>query len=161
MTPLHFVNQFLRASHACPCGGSCEFDHPVLRQTTLYLLELARVPFDLSYRPPSLIAAAAVYLARATLGMRDAITGHIWTPTLAHTTKYKAEDLCDTVLILHKYQMVAERADTTIAMWSKYRKLDKLGVARKPAPRMDSFVDFTQVQFLHEDLMFVYDDDGM
>ena len=69
VTPIHYVNLYLRASHACPCP-SCPFDHKVLRQLVLYFLELARLPSDLVNCPPSLVTAAAVYLARATLGIK-------------------------------------------------------------------------------------------
>jgi hypothetical protein len=148
---MHFVNQFLRASHACTCGVACTFDHPVLRHMTMYLLELSRVSFDLSYRPPSLLTAAAVYLARATLGVRGE-TG-FWSRTLEYTTGYSVEDVKDTVIFLLKYHLSAETNPNTHATFTKYRKRSVCAVAGKTAPRLDELVDL-DLDVLHEDLTF-------
>jgi hypothetical protein len=120
---------------------------------TMYLLELSRVSFDLSYRPPSLITAAAVYLARATLGVRGNETRGFWSRTLEHTTGYSVEDLKDTVLFLLKYHLSAETNNNTHATFTKYRKRSVCAVATKTAPRLDELVDL-DLDVLHEDLIF-------
>lgn len=69
VSPVQFLNHFLKASYACTSGSFCSFDHPVLRNMTMYILELSRLSYDLVAKKPSLVAAASLYLARATLGM--------------------------------------------------------------------------------------------
>ena len=156
VTPMHFVNQFLRASHACQ-SSSCVFDHPILSQMTMYLLELSRISFDLSYRPPSLIAASAVYLARVTLGMQDA-DNRYWTKTLAYTTGYSVQELQDTVLLMHKYHMSASSNATTNASYLKFRRYETYyAVALKPAVRLDELTDFDLDGAMHEDVDFGLD----
>jgi hypothetical protein len=112
VTPFQFVYEFLRASHACSNPGCLPTSHNhVLRNMVLYLIEIARVPYELCGRSPSLIAAAAVYLARATLGMRDAAhaadTSGIWTLTLLHYTGYSVDQLKETVSLIHQHHRVA------------------------------------------------------
>jgi len=125
VTPLHFINEYLRASHACP-NSSCEFDHSVLRNMVMYLLELGRLPYELTGRKPSLLAASALYLARATMGLREHNTDHAvdrdgyWTKTLQHYTGYTTKDLKNTVLMIHEYQLAAEESNYN-ASFNKYR----------------------------------------
>lgn len=155
VTPMHFVNQFLRASHACT-STTCTYDDPILRQLTMYLLEVSRISFDLSYRPPSLVAAAAVYLARATLGThsQNELSSSPWTKTLEYTTGCSVDDLKATVLLLHKYHSSAGTATSTNASFLKYSKRTKyLAVALKPALRIDEFTDF-DLDVPHEELDF-------
>ena len=156
VTPLHYLNQFLRASRSCSCA-SCLFDHPVLRKLVLYLLELSRVSFDLSYRPPSLVAAAAVYLARATLGLREThpdrklgTTGY-WTRTLQYTTGYSLRDLEGTALLLHRYQLGSESSKTS-ASFIKYKKRNLMSVSCRTVPRVED-LDF-DVPVRHDDFVF-------
>lgn len=140
VTPYHFVNLFLRASNACP-NGSCEFDHPVLRQVVMYLLALSRLSYHLSLCKPSLLAAAAVYLARATVGIRESDPSHsvhpegYWTRTLQYYTSYKREDLRGAVLIIHRYQLVAETAENIKGLFTKFSKSSHHFASLKTAVR--------------------------
>jgi Cyclin, C-terminal domain len=140
VTPHHFVNLFLRASNACP-NGSCEFDHPVLRQVVMYLLALSRLSYHLSMCKPSLLAAAAVYLARATVGIRESDPNHsvhpegYWTRTLEHFTSYKSEDLRGAVLIIHRYQLFAETAENIKGLFTKFSKSSHHFASLKTAVR--------------------------
>jgi len=97
-TPHQFLFEFLRASlagcaaktedpsksNACSCDCRCQCprclvpasslgveaaSHSVFRDMAHYLLELGRMPYAPTLRNPSLLAAAAVYLARLTLGI--------------------------------------------------------------------------------------------
>jgi hypothetical protein len=153
VTPFHFVNLFLRASNACP-NGSCEFDHPVLRKVVLYLLVLSRLSYQLSLCKPSLLAAAAVYLARATVGIREsdpALAVHpegFWTRTLEHYSGYKREDLRDAVLTIHRYQLGAEKAENMKGIFSKFSKPQQHFASLKTAVRQtNSFKREAQVIF--------------
>jgi Cyclin, C-terminal domain len=148
LTPIHYANSFLRASNACPCL-TCPFDHPVLRQLFLYLIELARIPIALVDCPPSLVAAAAVYLGRATLGLREENPGRqavgandnnnnnncYWTKTLQHYTGYSVEDLKDPVLRIYEYQLQAEQL--AIAPYIKFRSRARLQVSLKTVLRIE------------------------
>jgi hypothetical protein len=141
VTPLHFVNEYLRASHACP-DRSCEFDHSVLRQMVMYLLELGRIPYELSIRKPSLLAASALYLARATLGLRESSNDHAvdrhgyWTKTLQHYTGYTVDDLKKTVLTIHQYQLAAEESNYN-ASFNKYRSRTYKAVSLRTVLRVE------------------------
>lgn len=152
LTPIHYANSFLRASSACPCL-TCPFDHPVLRQLFLYLIELARIPIALVDCPPSLVAAAAIYLGRATLGLREEDPSRqaaaststsasnnnnnncYWTKTLQHYTGYSMDDLKDTVLRIYEYQLQAEQL--AIAPYIKFRSRARLQVSLKTALRIE------------------------
>jgi Cyclin, C-terminal domain len=140
VTPLHFINEFLRASHAC-ASRSCQFDHPVLRQIVLYLLELGRLSFELTSCKPSLLAAAAVYLGRVTLGLREKDPQHAvdlrgyWTKTLQYQTGYTVNDLEGTVLMIHKYQHTAEASMN--ASFAKFSKKDRRWASLKTVPTME------------------------
>ena len=110
LTSWNYLNAYLRASRACPCRR-CEYDHPVLRQMVMYLLCLARLPSGLMDERPSLVVAAALYLARATLGIQDLQTPayhhKYWSPTLHYYTGYTVSDLCRSVLLIYNYQLQA------------------------------------------------------
>ncbi|GAX29304.1 hypothetical protein FisN_16Hh262 [Fistulifera solaris] len=137
VTPHHYLDTFLKASHAG--------DPPkqMLWDAAEYLLELSRLSFDISFRPPSLVAAAALYLARATIGIIHKGRSY-WSPTLAHVTQYSLEDIEDTVLMLHKYQLLASESKEFSAIHSKYRPREHHHVALKVPPRFDRLaIDFT------------------
>ena len=94
-TPHQFLFEYMRASlagcsseqtlpvennsfgsvHAIPVAaiGVNDATHSVFRDMTHYLLELGRLPYGPTGRNPSLLAAAAVYLARVTLGIPAAL----------------------------------------------------------------------------------------
>jgi hypothetical protein len=122
LTPLQYLNAYLRASRACPCRN-CEYDHPVLRQMVMYLLCLARVPSDLMDERPSLVVAAALYLARATLGIEDSQTPaypyKYWSQTLQYYTGYYVSDLRRSTLLIYKYQLQAE--ELGMAAFDKFK----------------------------------------
>jgi hypothetical protein len=122
LTALHYLNAYLRASRGCPCHG-CEYDHPVLRQMVMYLLCLARLPSGLMDERPSLVGAAALYLARATLGIESSETPaypyKYWSRTLQYYTGYSVSGLCRSVLMIYNYQLQA--GGLGVAPFDKYR----------------------------------------
>jgi hypothetical protein len=130
LTPLHYLNAYLRASRACSCCR-CEYDHPVLRQMMMYLLCLARLPSGLMDERGSLVVGAALYLARATLGMEDLQTpvySHkYWSQTLQYYTGYSVSDLCRSVLLIYNYQLNAD--ELGVAAFDKYKVASRLKVS--------------------------------
>lgn len=136
VTPLHFVHQALRASQAC---ASCQNPHPVLRQLVLYLLALGRLPLTLNAvtSPPSLLAASAVYLGRATLGITtgndDDPANGFWSPTLCYYTGYTKKDLTDTVLALHRYQSTVDSSEYRAAYLEYKHRNPHLAVSLRMA----------------------------
>ena len=132
-TPYPYIHEFMRASNECP-NPSCELP-PTFQYTVLYLLELGRLPYMPVTKKPSLLAAAAVYLARATLGLADAI-GDLWTKTLEYYTGYTKDDLKEVVLAIHSYQIAAEDSSLKSA-FSKYKTKKYRRVALKTVPRRE------------------------
>merc|ERR1712194_717971 len=97
-----------------------------------YFLELALLQSDFVNLKSSLIAAAATYLGRATLGIRD-VNGNIWNQTLAFYTSYDVEALEDTILKLHDaHSKIHEQRLCCVA--HKYKSKKFYRVALKPAP---------------------------
>ena len=169
-TPHQFLFEFMRASSAgcapvtqdqklpakndipaAAMGVGTAFKS-VFRDMTHYLLELGRLPYGPTGKNPSLLAAAAVYLARVTLGiprtLKDSASSSFdsdpdttldpllfyWTPTLKYYTGYTQSDLKETVLEIHKYQMAAESSNLKAA-YNKYKQKDYNRVALKTVVR--------------------------
>lgn len=129
ITPVSFLHEYLRASQeeshmktgATGTASSCcmaKIQHSLLEHMVLYLLELSLLPYELVTHKPSLVTAAAVYLARATLGLRDA-DGRIWSKSLQYYTGYDLIDLEETVMCLHKHQCEAEETELK-SVFTKY-----------------------------------------
>lgn len=142
VTPFNFLNIFLKASYACNSGRHCQYDNAVLRLLTTYLLELSRLSCDLIVKKPSLIAAAALHLARVTMGLRETNATHCaesdyWTKTLVHYTGYSTADLEETALLIYQHHLSAETAETK-ASFLKYKKSCHLGVSLKTVPPLES-----------------------
>lgn len=116
-TTSHFVSRFVRAS-----GGS-------LNEQMLvnYFIELMLLDYSCITKLPSLLAASATYLARATL-RRGNDFGQIWTPTLRHYTGYNVAELKDTVLKLHALHSAAEEGSLK-SIFNKYKTPSYLRVA--------------------------------
>lgn len=171
-TPHQFLFEFMRASlaghvteekeqkwsiPAAATGVGLSIDS-VFRDMAHYLLELGRLPYAPTGRNPSLLAAAAVYLARVTLGIARALKDgasaashssylassmsdsdsdssldplwYYWTPTLKHYTGYTQSDLRETVLQIHEYQSAAE-SSALKAVFNKYKSKKYHRVALK------------------------------
>jgi hypothetical protein len=127
-TPYPFIHEFMRASNECPNSG-CEIPQ-TFQYMVCYLLELGRLPYTPVTKKPSLLAAAAVYLARVTLG----VGGGEWTKTLEYYTGYSKDDLKEIVLSIHSYHSAAEDSSLKSA-FAKYRTKKYRRVALKTVPR--------------------------
>jgi hypothetical protein len=168
-TPHQFLFEFMRASLA-GCAPEeqerrmCDIAIPaaatgvglatdsVFKDMVHYLLELGRLPYGPTGRNPSLLAAAAVYLARVTLGipraLKDAaesasdwesnsdLRSYYWTPTLKHYTGYTQSDLRDTVTEIHEYHTAAE-SSALKAVFNKYKGKKFHRVAQKTVVRVE------------------------
>lgn len=135
-SPFSFVHEFIRASCECP-NPKCET--PLVFQYMVhYLLELGRLPYAPITKKPSLLAAAAVYLARVTLGMGTGPHGEgIWTKTLQYYTGYTKEDLKETVHLIHSYHLAAEDSSLK-SVFAKYKNKKYRRVALKTVALKDA-----------------------
>jgi len=130
-TPYQFIDRFLRASDATAGLLSPSPRNPIQEQMVLYLTELSLMKSEFMETPSCLITAAAVYLARATLGIRD-VDGNIWSKTLEYYTGYSVRDLEHTVRTLHESQRDSRESDLQCCV-EPYRRKERYCVASKPA----------------------------
>ncbi|CAJ1942500.1 unnamed protein product [Cylindrotheca closterium] len=139
-TPYLYTTEFIRASYECP-DPACmpKKTSPVFYHMVMYLLELCRLPYHPVTQKPSLLAAAAVYGARVTLGVqsndRTLDQNGRWSRTLEHYTGYSKEDLRQTVLLLNSYHQAAEDSSLK-SVFAKYRTKKYLRVALKTVPQV-------------------------
>lgn len=151
-TPFLFLHEYLRASQET-IHPSCfyEFGGHMAQTTTTtqssvlvdlasYLLELGRMPYAPATRPPSLLAAAVVYLARVTLSLRSQDRSLCaegwWTPTLQYYTGYTKAELRETVVEIHLYHLSAESSNLKAA-FAKYKLKRHHRVALKTVARRE------------------------
>ncbi len=136
ITPYHHVHRFLAASQASsPCSvsanrsamrlGKYNATNDMMEKLVMYFLELSLMEYEFVSMKPSMLAAAAVYLARCTMGIREPSTTSFndefaspyfqraaegyWSKTLEHYTGYDMWALEKPVKLLHKLH---ERAET-------------------------------------------------
>lgn len=126
VTPYHFLNRFLQASDCCSGNRA----NPTLYAMTGYFLELGLLQSEFVDLTPSVLTASAMYLARATLGLRDG-EGRIWSKTLEHYTTYNIQALESTVLKIHTAQTRAHDTDLKCIV-TKYKRSVFFEVALRP-----------------------------
>ncbi|EIN08829.1 A/B/D/E cyclin [Punctularia strigosozonata HHB-11173 SS5] len=85
--PMHFLRRISKADN---------YDVQA-RTVGKYLLEISCLEWRLLPAPPSLLAAASIWLARLILGREE------WTPNLAHYSSYPEEALIPTANIMLNY----------------------------------------------------------
>ncbi|KAG6909910.1 hypothetical protein DXG01_014430 [Tephrocybe rancida] len=85
--PVHYLRRVSKAD---------EYNVKV-RTLAKYLLEIGCLEWRLIAAPPSLIAAASIWLARLALGME------VWTPNLAHYSSYPESALVPTANLMVNY----------------------------------------------------------
>lgn len=134
--PLQFLSTFLRAGRICQ-DPACAFQSSVQRNMVTYLMTLGRLSYALTRYPPSVLAAAAVYLSRVTMGLSDEDPDHdqYWTPTLAHFTGYSKEELKNPVFLLYNYQLKAE--EMNVAVYQQFSKSKFECVSLRTVPRVE------------------------
>ena len=157
ITPHHFANIFLRASYVSGNASNrpvCSMSYNISERGLVeshvhsnghltmhflvdYFLEICLLQYDFVFLQPSKIAASAIYLARATLGIRDAEDPNdkfrqgYFSRTLMYYSGYPAKDLEDTVLTLHEKHTKAQN-DTLKSVYEKYKRKKYSFVALKP-----------------------------
>ena len=107
---------------------------------------------------PSQVAAAALYLARATLNIRTPrnprspshrIYPHLyWSETLEHYTGYKVHEMRRSVLLIYRYQLQAEQLG--VAAFDKFKETERCAVALKTARLLEE-LDLPDLRLKHED----------
>ena len=136
-TPHLYVPEFVRASEECPNPCCRSASTSVFHQLVNYLLELGRLPYGPVTKKPSLLSAAAVYLARVTLDVRSNDTSidpqGRWTRTLEYYTGYAKGDLEDTVKQIHGYYLGAEDSSLK-SVFAKYKNKKYGRIALKTVP---------------------------
>lgn len=132
ITPHHFANVLVRASYVsgnglhrpvCSMGDAENSESQgTFVHLVNYFLELAAMNPIFLRRPPSMIAATAVYLARSTLDIKDIGESEesFFSKTLQHYSGYSTNDLLDSVLDLHEQQTEIESHENN-AVYDKYK----------------------------------------
>ncbi|KAL6440918.1 hypothetical protein ACFW04_003371 [Cataglyphis niger] len=86
--PLHFLRRYSKAGKALP------IHHTMAK----YFLEQSLVHYEMCHYPPSLIAAAAIYLAFLIIGNdEEDESKEIWTDTLVYYSTYSKDDVLPVV----------------------------------------------------------------
>ncbi|KAM3735889.1 hypothetical protein ACB098_10G122100 [Castanea mollissima] len=120
-----FLRRFIQAAQVSYKLPSIEFEF-----LANYLAELTLLEYSFLKFLPSLIAAAAVFLARWTLNQSD----HPWNPTLEHYTSYNASELKTTVLALEDLQLNTKGCSLN-AIREKYKQQKFKCVATMTSPQ--------------------------
>mmetsp|Transcript_3148 Transcript_3148/g.6371 ORF Transcript_3148/g.6371 Transcript_3148/m.6371 type:complete len:687 (+) Transcript_3148:237-2297(+) len=156
-TPYNFISRFLRASYASSQSslaphraamglGIHNATNALMERLVVYFLDLSMLDYNLVSVKPSLIAASAIYLARASLGIREPLplfheegnsspscrraTKGYWSKTLEYYTGHDMWDLEDTVKALRKLQENAA-TNTLKSIFSKHKSAKYMRVALK------------------------------
>jgi len=147
-TAYTFVDRFLSASSAsddivsqapwlaCTSGMS----NNNMTFMVQYLLEISLLVYELVPKTPSLVAASAVYLARATLEITDEQKSPnmaYWSKTLQFYTGYSILDLNESVILLHKAHQEIEKHKYN-HIFQKYSHKKYRSIALKVAVLKDS-----------------------
>lgn len=140
-TPYKYIDRFLRVSSATYSGRGNMDQKKTMERLVLYLIDLSLVDYKFVGVKPSLITAAAVYLARATLGIRevpyptistpldsnsiirrssDPTAVGFWSKTLQHYTGYDKWDLENAVKMLRRLHENAENSNLK-SVFVKYK----------------------------------------
>ncbi|KAH6909563.1 g2/mitotic-specific cyclin cdc13 [Coprinopsis sp. MPI-PUGE-AT-0042] len=99
--PVHFLRRVSKAD-----------DYNVaVRTLGKYLIEIGCLEWRLIAAPPSLMAAASIWLARLAMGYED------WTPNLAHYSSYRESQLLPTANLMLNYILKPTRHE---AFFKKY-----------------------------------------
>ncbi|TCD65207.1 G2/mitotic-specific cyclin [Steccherinum ochraceum] len=131
--PIHFLRRISKAD-----------DYNVHSRTIAkYLLEIQCLEWRLIAAPPSLIAAAAIWLARLILGNVD------WTANLAHYSSYAESTLIPTANLMLNYILKPVRHQSFYKKYSGKRFLKVSSFCRDWA--LDRWSESEQVS-LHEEL---------
>ncbi|XP_012140910.1 G2/mitotic-specific cyclin-B [Megachile rotundata] len=121
--PLHFLRRYSKAGKALP------IHHTMAK----YFLEQSLVYYEMCHYPPSLIAAAAIYLAFAIIGTDDE-GENVWTRTLAYYSTYVKDDVLP---VVRKIAIIIINADESRyqAVRKKYAHSKHMKISSRPELR--------------------------
>lgn len=120
--PLHFLRRYSKAGKALP------IHHTMAK----YFLEQSLVYYEMCHYPPSLIAAAAIYLAFLIIGNDEEDEGKvIWTDTLAHYSTYSKDDVLPAVYDIAAIIVNAENSKYQ-AVRKKYVHVKYMKISIRP-----------------------------
>ncbi|KAG8230933.1 hypothetical protein J437_LFUL002966 [Ladona fulva] len=111
--PIHFLRRFSKAAKA-------EAAHHNLAK---YIIELGLLEYNLCHHPPSVLAAAALYLSLWLYSGEKSLSETLWNDTLVYYSTYKFSDISDLVKSL---SVILVKAET-----SKFQALRKKYSAAK------------------------------
>ncbi|KAL1943824.1 hypothetical protein VTO73DRAFT_3642 [Trametes versicolor] len=130
--PIHFLRRISKAD-----------DYNVqVRTIGKYLLEIQCLEWRLIAAPPSLLAAASVWLARLILGYSD------WTPNLAHYSSYRERDIIPTANLMLNYILKPARHQSFFKKYASKKFLKASIFVRDWA--LERWEENTQVDLLVE-----------
>ncbi|KAK7042999.1 G2/mitotic-specific cyclin [Paramarasmius palmivorus] len=130
--PVHFLRRVSKAD-----------DYNVKARTLAkYLLEIACLEWRLIATPPSLLAAAAMWLARITIG------NETWTPNLAHYSGYAESSLIPTANLMVNYILKPVKHESFYKKYARKRYLKVSVYLRRWATQR--WTEGTQVDLVSE-----------
>ncbi|KAF9445675.1 hypothetical protein P691DRAFT_795336 [Macrolepiota fuliginosa MF-IS2] len=113
-----------------------------VRTLAKYLLEISALEWRLIAAPPSLMAAASIWLARLALGYEQ------WTPNLAHYSGYSESALVPTANLMLNYVLKPIRHESFHKKYAGKRYYKSSIYMREWA--LDRWPEETQVNLAHE-----------
>ncbi|XP_076376540.1 G2/mitotic-specific cyclin-B [Megalopta genalis] len=123
--PLHFLRRYSKA------GKAVALHHT----TAKYFLEQCLVHYEMCHYSPSLLAAAALYLAFAIIGNNDENKDKVvWTNTLAHYSTYNKTDVLPVVQEIARIIINADKIKYQ-AVRKKYAQSKYMKVSTRPELR--------------------------
>ncbi|KAF9255500.1 hypothetical protein L218DRAFT_883955 [Marasmius fiardii PR-910] len=130
--PVHFLRRVSKAD-----------DYNVKARTLAkYLLEIACLEWRLIATPPSLLAAAAMWLARVTIG------NETWTPNLAHYSSYAESAILPTANLMLNYILKPIKHESFYRKYARKRYLKVSVYLRRWA--LQRWTEGTQVDLAAE-----------
>jgi len=133
VTSFHFLDHFLDASFTMSSSSDNDLDaatvryNPKLHAMSLFILETALLIPSLVDVKDSLIAASALYLARAIVGVGEVI----WNDQLVHHSRYEVENMSEIVSLLHHFLQHMEGNENMRATWKRFNTADYHFVPQK------------------------------
>eukprot|EP01117_Protostelium_nocturnum_P017258 TRINITY_DN7000_c0_g1_i1.p1 TRINITY_DN7000_c0_g1~~TRINITY_DN7000_c0_g1_i1.p1 ORF type:complete len:485 (-),score=150.89 TRINITY_DN7000_c0_g1_i1:51-1505(-) len=124
-SPLHFLRRYSKAAHS----------DSVVHTLSKYYIELTTLEYSFLEYTPSQIAAASVYLARATaqnIPNIEGIGAVLWNPTIQHYTGYSLKELSPCIRLMNEYALKQGPNCSQKAIFRKYSSPKLLQVASIP-----------------------------
>ncbi|XP_017882720.1 G2/mitotic-specific cyclin-B [Ceratina calcarata] len=133
--PLHFLRRYSKA------GKAVQVHHTMAK----YFLEQSLVHYEMCHYPPSLLAAAAIYLAFLIIGNDDEDKQKlVWTNTLVHYSSYSKDDVLPVVRETATMILNAEKSKYQ-AVRKKYAQSKFMKISMRPELRSPTMIAISTV----------------